>query len=122
MMIGTLIVARRARRTATRAAAGEAVFFQVSANRPNEGRRYSPGRVRSGGRFHWEPRWSWTRLRELPPDLHYVQARRPTLREMLWVSADALVIECESSTGPVRLCAHAAQAVPVVEMLRRTAL
>jgi hypothetical protein len=120
MVIGTLLVARRARRTATQAEAGEAVFFQVGANLPDEGRRYSPGRVRAGGKFQWKPRWSWTRLRELPGDLRYIRARQATFRETLRLPTRALVIECESSDGPVRLWAHPEQAVHVVELIRRT--
>ncbi|MCX5328368.1 hypothetical protein [Streptomyces sp. NBC_00140] len=108
------------RRTAARAAAGIAVSFPVGANLPDEGRRYSLGRVHTGREFRWEPRWSRTRLRELPTDLRYVRARETTLREMLWLPSSALVIECESSAGPVRLWAHSQQAVQVVEMIRRT--
>jgi hypothetical protein len=119
-MIGTILVARRARRTAARAAAGEAVFFPVGANRPDEGRRYSVGRVQAGGEFRWEPRWPWTRLRELPTDLRYVRARHTTFGEVWWIPPGALVIECESSGGPVRLWARTQQAVQVVEMIRRT--
>lgn len=120
MVIGTIVAARRARRTAARARAGEAVFFRAGANRPDQGRRYSPGRVRAGSEFRWEPRWSWTRLRELPTDLRYVRARETTFREFWWLPTGALVIECESSAGPVRLCVHAEQVVQVVEMIRRT--
>lgn len=119
-VIGTMIATRRARRTAARAAAGEAVFFRVGANRPNQGRRYSPGRVQAGAEFRWEPRWSWTRLRELPTDLRYVRARDTTFREFWWLPTGALVIECASSAGPVRLCVHAEQVAHVVEMIRRT--
>ena len=120
MVIGTLLVARRARRTAARAEAGQSVFFQVGANLPGEGRRYSLGQVRAGGEFRWNPRWSWTRLRELPTDLRYIRAREATFREKLWLPAGALVIECESSAGPVRLWAHVEHVVHVVEMIRRT--
>ncbi|WP_406371441.1 hypothetical protein OG788_15680 [Streptomyces sp. NBC_00647] len=118
-VIGRLLLARRARRTATQTEAGQTVFFQVGANLPDEGPRYSLGQVRAGGRFQWKPRWSRTRLRELPKDLRYIRARRATLREMLWVPAKALVIECESSAVPVRLWAYPQQAVHVVEMIRR---
>ncbi|MFF4275613.1 hypothetical protein [Streptomyces sp. NPDC001536] len=120
MVIGSIVVAWRVRRTAARAAAGVAVSFPVGANMPDEGRRYSLGRVQTGREFRWEPRWSRTRLRELPTDLRYVRARETTLREMLWLPSSALVIECESSAGPVRLWAHTQQAVQVVEMIRRT--
>ena len=120
-VIGAMIARRRARRAVARAAAGEAVFFRVGVNRPNQGRRYSPGRVPSGSEFRWEPRWSWTRLRELPTDLRYVRARDTTFREFWWLPTDALVIECESSAGPVRLCVHAEQVAQVVAMIRRTA-
>lgn len=120
MVIGAMVVARRARRTAARARAGEAVFFRVGANRPDQGRRYSPGRVLAGSKFRWEPRWSWTLLRELPTDLRCVRARDTTFREFWWLPTGALVIECESSAGPVRLCVHAEQVVQVVEMIRRT--
>ncbi len=118
-VIAAIIAARRARRTVARAAAGEAVFFRVGANRPDQGHRYSPGRVRAGSEFRWEPRWSSTRPRELPSDLRYVRARDTTLREYWWLPTGALVIECESSAGPVRLCVHAEQVVQVVEMIRR---
>lgn len=118
-VIGRLLLARRARRTATQAEAGEVVFFQVGANLPDEGRRYSLGRVRAGGKFQWKPRWARTRLRELPQDLRYIRARQATFREMLWVPTRALVIECESSAVPVRLWAYPEQAVHVVEMIRR---
>ncbi len=119
-VIGTILVSRRARRAAARAASGEAVFFQVGANRPDEGRRYSLGRMRTGTEFHWEPRRPWTRLRELPPDLRYVRTRHTTFREALWLPPGVLVIECESSAGPVRLWARVEQAAQVVEMIRRT--
>lgn len=119
MVLGAIIAARRARRTVARAAAGEAVFFRVGANRPDQGRRYSLGRVLAGGEFRWEPRRSWTRLRELPTDLRYVRARDTTFREFWWLPTGAAVIECESSAGPVRLCVHAEQVVQVVEMIRR---
>jgi len=119
-LIGAMIAARRARRTVARAVAGEAVFFPVGVNRPGQGRRYSPGRVPAGSEFRWEPRWSWTRLRDLPSDLRYVRARDATFRELWWLPTGALVIECESSAGPVRLCVHAEQVVPVVEMIRRS--
>jgi hypothetical protein len=118
-VIGRLLVARRARRKAVQTEAGEVVFFQVGANLPYEGRRYSPGRVRAGGKFRWRPRWSWTRLRELPTDLRYIRARQTTFREMLWLPTRPLVIECESSAGLVRLWAYPEQAVHVVEMIRR---
>ncbi|QKZ24560.1 hypothetical protein HUT05_01345 [Streptomyces chartreusis] len=118
-VIGMFLVARRARRTAVQAEAGEEVLFQVGARLPEEGRRYSLGRVQAGGKFRWKPRWSWTRLRELPTDLRYIRARQTTLREMLWIPTRALVIECESSAGPVHLWAYPEQAVHVVEMIRR---
>ncbi|WP_324785598.1 hypothetical protein [Streptomyces sp. H51] len=84
MAIGFLLITRRVRRTAARAAAGGTVFFEVGANLPGTGRRYSLGRVRSGGDFRWEPRWSWTLLRELPADLRHVRTRETAFREMLW--------------------------------------
>ena len=112
-------MARRARRKAVQTEAGEVVFFQVGANLPYEGRRYSPGRVRAGGEFRWKPRRSWTRLRELPTDLRYIRARQTTFREMLWLPTRPLVIECESSAGLVRLWAYPEQAVHVVQMIRR---
>src|SRR4051812_40221314 len=88
-MIGTILVARRVRRTAARAEAGEAVFFPVGANLPDEGRRrYSLGQVPAGSGFQWKPRRSWTRLRELPTDLRYVCAREATFRERLWLPSD----------------------------------
>ncbi|WP_327714394.1 hypothetical protein OG381_02390 [Streptomyces sp. NBC_00490] len=119
MVIGSIFVAWRVRRTAARAAAGITVSFPVGANLPAEGRRrYSLGRVQTGREFRWEPRWSRTRLRELPTDLRYVRARETTLREMLWLPSSALVIECESSAGPVRLWAYTRQAPQVVEMIR----
>ncbi|MFE6962982.1 hypothetical protein [Streptomyces sp. NPDC057696] len=77
------------------------------------------GNVLAGGEFRWIPRWSWTRLRALPTDLRYIRAREMTFREMLWLPDRVLVIECESSVGPVRLWAHLEQAVQVVEMIRR---
>ncbi|MET7451884.1 hypothetical protein ABZT03_08315 [Streptomyces sp. NPDC005574] len=121
MVIGLLLAARRARRTAARAAAGEALFFQVGANLQAGGRRqYSLGRVQAGGDFRWQPRRSWTRLRELPADLSYIRAREATFGEGLWLPPRALVIECESSAGPVRLWARVEQATQVVEMIRRT--
>jgi hypothetical protein len=120
-VIGTILVARRARRIAARAEAGEAVFFQVGANLPEEGRRYSLGRVPAGSEFRWRPRWSWTRLRELPADLRFVRAREATFRETLWLlPPGALMIECESSAGPVRLWTRAEHVVHVVGMIRRT--
>lgn len=118
-VIGRLLLARRARRTVTQTEAGQTVFFQVGANLPDEGRRYSLGQVRAGGKFQWKSRWSRTRLRELPNDLRYIRAHQATFREMLWVPTKALVIECESSAGPVRLWAYPEQAVHVVEMIRR---
>ncbi|MFF2479221.1 hypothetical protein [Streptomyces sp. NPDC058066] len=118
-VIGRLLLARRARRTATQTEAGQIVFFQVGANLPNEGPRYSLGQVRAGGKFQWTPRWSRTRLRELPKDLRYIRARHPSFREVLWVPTRALVIECESSAVSVRLWAYPEQAVHVVEMIRR---
>ncbi|MFE6956470.1 hypothetical protein [Streptomyces sp. NPDC057696] len=119
-VIGALLAARRARRTAARAEEGEAVLFRVGANLPDEGRRYSLGRVLTGGEFRWIPRWSWTRLRKLPADLRYVRAREASVREMLWLPSGVLVIECESSTGPVRLWARREHVVLIVEMIRRT--
>lgn len=119
-VIGTILVARRARRTSARAEAGEAVFFQVGANLPAEGRQYSFGRVPAGSEFRWKPRWSWTRLRELPTDLRYVSAREASFREALLLPSGALVIECESSAGPVRLWVRAEHAARVVKMIRRT--
>ena len=119
--IGNILVARRVRRTTARAEAEEAVLFQVGANLPDEGRRrYSLGQVPAGSEFRWKPRRSWTRLRELPTDLRYVCARDATFREKLWLPSDALVIECESSAGSVRLWVHAEHAVHVVKMIRRT--
>ncbi|MFC5788054.1 MULTISPECIES: hypothetical protein [Streptomyces] len=120
MVIGALLVARRARRTAARAEAGEAVLFRVGANLPDEGRRYSLGRVLAGGEFRWIPRWPWTRLRRLPADLRYVRAREATSREMLWLPIGVLVIECASAAGPVRLWARREHALLIVEMIRRT--
>ncbi|MEU6915927.1 hypothetical protein [Streptomyces olindensis] len=76
--------------------------------------------MRTGTEFHWEPRRPWTRLLELPPDLRYVRARPTTLREALWLPPGVLVIECESSTGPIRLWARVEQAAQVAEMIRRT--
>ncbi|MFG2275833.1 hypothetical protein ACGFNY_39480 [Streptomyces chartreusis] len=75
--------------------------------------------MRAGSEFRWEPRRSWTRLRELPAGLRYVRARETTFWEFWFLPFGALVIECESSAGPVRLCVHAEQAVHVVEMIRR---
>jgi hypothetical protein len=118
-VIGMFVMTLRARRVAARAEVGEAVFFRVGVSLPAEGRGYSLGRVRAGGEFRWTPRWSWTRVRELPADLRYVRARETTWREMLWLPAGALVIECESSAGPVRLWAPGEYAAHVVEMLRR---
>ncbi|MEV6700576.1 hypothetical protein AB0M68_26010 [Streptomyces sp. NPDC051453] len=120
MAIEALLAARRARRTAARAEAGEAVLFRVGANLPNEGRRYSLGRVPSGSEFRWIPRWSWTRLRSLPADPRSARARKATFREMWWLPIGVLVIECESSAGPVRLWARKEHAVLVMEMIRRT--
>jgi hypothetical protein len=119
--IGRILVARRVRRTAARAEAEEAVVFPVGANLPDEGRRrYSLGQVPAGSEFRWKPRWSWTRLRELPTDLRYVCARDATFREKWWLPSDARVIECESPAGSVRLWVHAEHAVHVVKMIRRT--
>ncbi|MER5957224.1 hypothetical protein ACFC18_47820 [Streptomyces sp. NPDC056121] len=120
MVIGALLAAWRARRTAARAEAGEAVLFRVGANLPDEGRRYSLGRVLAGGEFRWIPRWSWTRLRRLPAELRYVRAREATFREMVWLPIGVLVIECESPAGPVRLWARREHVVLVAEMIRRT--
>ncbi|WP_432165794.1 hypothetical protein [Streptomyces sp. bgisy031] len=120
MVTGTLLAARRARRTAARAEAGEAVLLRVGANLPDEGRRYSLGRVPTGGEFRWMPRWSWTRLRVLPADLRYVRAREATYREMLRLPIGVLVIECESSAGPVRLWARREHAALIAEMIRST--
>ncbi|MFE1925389.1 hypothetical protein ACFW91_22810 [Streptomyces asoensis] len=118
-VIGTILVARRARRTAAQAEAGEAVFFQVGANLPDEGRRYSLGRVQAGSEFQWKPRWPWTRLREIPTDLNYVRAREATSREAWRLPTGVLVIECESSAGPVRLWTRPQYARHVVVMIRR---
>ncbi|MEU0195038.1 hypothetical protein ABZ250_35310 [Streptomyces afghaniensis] len=118
VLIGTTLVAWRARRTAARAAAGQAVFFPVGANRPDEGGRYSLGRVQAGREFQWEPRRSRTRLRELSADLRYVRAWQTTFGEMWRLPVGVLVIECESSAGPVRLWTRAQQAEQVVEMIR----
>ncbi|MHA5052209.1 hypothetical protein [Streptomyces sp. SD15] len=120
VMIGMILLGRRARRTAARAEAGEAVFFQVRANLPDKGRRYSLGRVQAGGEFGWKPRRSWTRLRELPTDLRYIRARDMTFLESLRLPPDMRVIECESSLGPVRLCARIEYTEHIVEMIRRT--
>lgn len=120
LFIGSLFLRRQAQRTAARVEAGEAPFFQVGANLPDKGRRYSLGLVQAGGEFRWKPRWSWTRLRELPTDLRYVRARKTTSRERLWLSPSLLVIECESSAGPVRLWARVEHVEHVVEMIRRT--
>ncbi|MFB7166275.1 hypothetical protein [Streptomyces sp. NPDC056242] len=120
MVIGALLAAWRARRTAARAEAGEAVLFRVGANLPDEGRRYSLGRVLAGGEFRWIPRWSWTRLRRLPAELRYVRAREATFREMVWLPIGVLVIECESPAGPVRLWARREHVVLVAAMIRRT--
>ncbi|WP_240654333.1 hypothetical protein [Streptomyces sp. AcE210] len=120
MTIGALLAAWRARRTAARAEEGEAVLFRVGANLPDEGRRYSLGRVVAGGEFRWIPRWSWTRLRKLPAGLRYVRAREATFREMLWLPNGVVVIECESSAGPVRLWARREHVVLIMEMIRRT--
>lgn len=119
VLIGTMVAAWRARRTAARAAAGEAVFFRVGANLPDKGRRYSLGRVQTASEFRWMPRHSWTRLRELPTGLRYVRTRETTFRESMRLPTGTLVIECESSAGPVRLWARKEQEVQVVEMLRR---
>lgn len=119
--IGNIVAARRVRRTAARADAGETVIFQVGANLPDEGRRrYSLGQVPAGREFRWKPRRRWTRLRELPADLHYVCARDATFREKLWLPSDGRVIECESSAGSVRLWVHAEHEVHVAKMIRRT--
>ncbi|MGW1728031.1 hypothetical protein ACWCQK_34640 [Streptomyces sp. NPDC002306] len=118
--IGMMLIGRRARRTASRAEAGEAVFFQVGANLPDKERRYSLGQVQAGGEFEWKPRRSWTRLRELPTDLRYIRARDMTFRESLRLPPGARVIECESSVGPVHLCARVEYTEHVVEMIRRT--
>ncbi|MCX5083104.1 hypothetical protein [Streptomyces sp. NBC_00401] len=120
MVIRALLAAWRARRTAARAEAREAVLFRVGANLPDEGRRYSLGRVLAGGEFRWIPRWSWTRLRRLPAELRYVRAREATFREMVWLPIGVLVIECESPAGPVRLWARREHVVLVAEMIRRT--
>ncbi|MER6062672.1 hypothetical protein ABT167_16040 [Streptomyces sp. NPDC001792] len=108
------------RRMAARVLAGEAGFVRVMANLPAKGRRYSLGLVRAEGEFQWEPRWSWTRLRELPTDLRYTGARVITAREGLWLSPGGLVIECESSAGPVLLWVRAAHVEHIMELIRRT--
>ncbi|MEU1535199.1 hypothetical protein [Streptomyces fagopyri] len=107
-------------RIAARVRAGEKGFLRVVANLPDKGWRYSLGLVRAEGEFRWEPRWSWTRLREIPTDLRYIRARVITSREKLWLSPSGLVIECESSAGPVLLWVHMVNVEHVVEMIRRT--
>ncbi|WP_018535503.1 MULTISPECIES: hypothetical protein [unclassified Streptomyces] len=118
-LTGTAIATWRARRAAARAEAGQAVHFAVGANRPQDGRKYSLGRVRSDRPFHWEPRWRWNRLRHLPDGLLVVQTREMTLKEMLWLPSGAVVLECSSDDGPVRLWVHRAQAEQVRSLVRR---
>lgn len=75
-VLAWVFVHRRARRAAERARAGQAVTFPVGAGLPEVSRRWSPGRVRADAdAFRWEPRWPWTRLRELPAGLRFVRAR-----------------------------------------------
>ena len=82
--------------------------------------RWNIGRVQaSAEEFRWEPRWPWTRLRKLPADLQCVRIRDMASREMLWIPADALVIECVSSDGPVWLWGMPVQVKYVIAMIRR---
>ncbi|WP_327350826.1 hypothetical protein [Streptomyces sp. NBC_01304] len=119
VLMGSFIVAWRARRIAARAEAGKAATLQVGANRPDAGRRYSLGRVRSDQEFRWEPRWSWSRQRELPAELRYVRTRKLTAGEVWRLPAGVMLIECESAEGPVRLWVREAYAAHVAEMIRR---
>ncbi|OQR60766.1 hypothetical protein B6E66_28615 [Streptomyces maremycinicus] len=75
--------------------------------------------MRTGSEFRWQPRRPWIRLRELPADLRFVRARRATSRETWRIPFGALVIECESSRGPVRLWARPQQLAQVVELIGR---
>lgn len=118
-VIGTALMLRRQHRAAARADAGQAVLFPIGAKRPDASRRWNLGRTRANAEeFRWEPRWPWTRLRELPADLRFVRARHQTGREWLWLPTGALVIECESSDGPIWLWVMHMQVEHVVPMIR----
>ncbi len=119
-LLGVAFVRRRSQRAMNRAKAGQPVLFSVGAKRPDLGRRWSLGRVRSEvEEFRWEPRWSWTRLRELPADLRFFRVREPKGREWLWIPIDAFVIECESPEGPVWLWVMGAQWEHVAGTIRQ---
>lgn len=102
-----------------RGRAGESVWFPVGAKLPEKGRRWSVGRIRAGAeRFRWEPRWRATRLRALPDDLRMVRTRQQEGGERWWLTPGAMVIECESSDGPVWLWVMPAQLDHVRAMIR----
>lgn len=83
-VIGTALMLRRQHRAAARADPGHAVLFPIGAKRPDASGRWNLGRTRANAEeFRWEPRWPWTRLRELPADLRSVRARHQTGREWL---------------------------------------
>ncbi|GED89285.1 hypothetical protein TNCT6_63700 [Streptomyces sp. 6-11-2] len=118
VLLGEAIRRWRSRRAMERAKAGQAALFLIGAKRPNRG-RWSSGRVRADAEeFRWEPRWPWTRLREVPADLRFVRVRQQEGLEWLWLPAGVLVIECESSDGPVWLWVMHTQLEHVVAMIR----
>lgn len=120
VLLGTVVVRRRAKQAMARVNAGQPALFPIGAKRPDLSRRWNLGRTQaSAEEFRWEPRWPWTRLRELPADLQCVRTREMTFREMLWLPDGALVIECESSDGPVWLWVMPVQVKHVIAMIRR---
>ncbi|PJM93165.1 hypothetical protein CG719_24250 [Streptomyces sp. CB01373] len=118
--LGEVIRRRRSRQALARARMGQATLFLVGAKRPDVGSLWSSGRVRADAEeFRWEPRWPWTRLREVPADLRVVRVRRQKgAQEALWLPAGVSVIECESSDGPVWLWVVDTQLAHVVRMIR----
>ncbi|MGW2770752.1 hypothetical protein [Streptomyces sp. NPDC001275] len=119
VLLGEAIRRWRSRRAMARARVGQAALFLIGAKRPDVGRRWSLGRVRADAEeFRWEPRWPWTRLREVPADLRFVRVRQQQGREWLWLPAGVSVIECESSDGPVWLWVMDTQMKHVVAMIR----
>ncbi|MFJ4552888.1 hypothetical protein ACIP4X_27500 [Streptomyces sp. NPDC088817] len=119
VLLGETIRRRRSRRALAQARMGQAVLIPIGAKRPNVSGRWSPGRVRADAEeFRREPRWPWTRLREIPADLRFVRVREQKGgRELLWLPAGVSVIECESSDGPVWLWAMDTQLEHVVAMV-----
>jgi hypothetical protein len=119
--VGLGLRARRSRRVAARAEAGEAVSFLVMARRGDRRGRFDVGRVRADVPFRWVPTRPWGRLRELPADLRNPRVSPSTSGETLWIQPGAVVIECDSAEGPVLLGVRPEHQGLVMSMIRRNA-